>query len=66
MENLPGQPAVLGAAFLFLLAIMTWNVLHLCMGWLMPVLDGSEAHGLIAHVAGQHGLAASCFAPPVA
>jgi hypothetical protein len=62
----PSQPVVLGAAFLFLLAIMTWNGLHLCMGWLMPVLDGSGGYGFITHVAGQHGLAASCFVSPIA
>ena len=61
MGQLPCQPLLLLVAFMLLLCLLTWNLLHLCMAGLLPVLDNLGPHGLVGAVAGQHGLAAACF-----
>lgn len=61
LDHMPGQPVVLGCAFYLLLALMSWNVLHLCMNWMMPVLDSKWPHAAVARLASQHGMAGRCF-----
>lgn len=57
----PGQPVLLGCAFMVLLAVVTWNLLHVGVTWLLPRLDELGPAGLVAGFASEHGLAASCF-----
>lgn len=57
----PAQLVLVGAAFTILLLVLLWHFLHLCMAWLMPVLDLTGPHRLVAYVAAHHGLGASCF-----
>lgn len=64
LDHMTGQPVVLGCAFYLLLALMSWNVLHLCMNWMMPVLDSIWPHAAVARLASQHGMAGRCFQQP--
>lgn len=53
---------MLGGSFLALLMLLSWNVLHVCIDWLMPAVEGlGWFDGAVEWLAVQHGLAAGCF-----
>jgi hypothetical protein len=44
-----------------MLAIVSWNLLHVSIGWLLPVLNADRTEGFVAWLATKHGFAGSCF-----
>lgn len=55
------HPVVLGGAFMVLLGIVSWNLLHLGAAWLVSSLDRLGPHRFVSELASEHGWAGSCF-----